>query len=164
MPSSALSSSFTFLQSLTQPNLAGRPQPVSPSRGLLVPTAHEGSKVHCPQVCQPASFRLQGLATLLTVYSLQSRAGLFSYRQRSWDSPFGAFSSRKVPGAFPPGRAHLPFLLSVLPPPKRWTGPIGRGSWALTLPRVPGNHRAFDPAIAGCSLGFRPSRVLLRKP
>jgi len=99
----------------------------------------------------------------LTAYSLQSRAGFVSHRQRSWDSPFGAFSSRKVPGALPPGRTHLPFLLSVLPPPKQWAGPTGRGSWASVLPRVPGDLRAFDPAIAGCSLGFRPSRVFLRR-
>jgi hypothetical protein len=44
----------------------------------------------------PATFRPQGLATLSTVFSLRTRAGLVSYRQRSWDSPFGAFSSRKV--------------------------------------------------------------------
>jgi len=115
------------------------------------------------QACQPTTFRLQGLVTLLTAYSLRSRAGSFSHRQRSWDSPFGAFSSRKVSGALPPGRTHLPFLPSVLPPPKRWAGPTGRGSWVSALPRVPDDHRAFDPATAGCSLGFRPSRVVLRK-
>jgi len=163
-PVRTLSSSFAFLQSITQSNLAGRPRPTSSSHGLLFPTAHQGSKVHLPQVCQPATFRLRGLATLLTVYSLRSRVGLFSCRQRSWDSPFGAFSSREVPGALPPRRTHVPFLLSVLPPPKRWAGPIGRGSWVLALPRVPGDRRAFDPAAAGCSPGSYPSRVLLRKP
>jgi hypothetical protein len=50
---------------------------------------------------QPATFRPQGLVTLSTAYSLQARAGLVSYQQRSWDSPFGAFPSRKVPAAFP---------------------------------------------------------------
>ena len=50
----------------------------------------------------PATFRLQGLATLLTVSSLRSRAGSVSSRQRSWDSPFGAFSSRKVHGRHHP--------------------------------------------------------------
>jgi len=100
----------------------------------------------------------------LTAYSLRSRAGLVSCRQRSWDSPFGAFSSRKVFGALPPERTHVPFLLSVLPPPKRWAGPIGRGSWVFALPRVPGDFQTFDPVAAGCSLGSCPSRVLLRKP
>jgi len=46
-------------------------------------------------LCLPATFRLQGLVTLLTVSSLRTRAGLVSYRRRSWDSPFGAFSSRE---------------------------------------------------------------------
>jgi hypothetical protein len=50
---------------------------------------------------KPAKFRLQGLATLLTASSRESRAGFISRRQRSWDSPFGAFSSRRVSDAFP---------------------------------------------------------------
>jgi hypothetical protein len=52
-------------------------------------------------LCLPATFRLQGLVTLLAAYSSRSRAGLISYQQRSWDSPFGAFSSRKVSDPFP---------------------------------------------------------------
>jgi len=55
------------------------------------------------------------VSTLLTVYALRSRAGFVSHRRRSWDLPFGAFSSRKVSGALPPGWTHLPFRLSVLP-------------------------------------------------
>jgi hypothetical protein len=49
---------------------------------------------------QPATVRLQGLATLLTAFARRARAGFVSHRQRSWDSPFGAFPSRKVPTAF----------------------------------------------------------------
>jgi hypothetical protein len=61
----------------------------------------------------PATFRLQGLGTLLTVYSLRSRAGYLSHRQRSWDSPFGAFpSSLESPRVSAEAMAHLPF-----PPP-----------------------------------------------
>jgi len=56
-------------------------------------------------LCLPASFRLQGLATLVTVYSPRFRAGFVSHRQRSWDSPFGAFSSRKVSNPFPGWKA-----------------------------------------------------------
>jgi hypothetical protein len=55
-----------------------------------------------------ATFRLQGLITLLTVYSLESRAGFVSHRQHSWDSPFGGFLSHEVSEAFQPGRTHLP--------------------------------------------------------
>jgi hypothetical protein len=51
-------------------------------------------------LCLPATFRLQGLATLLAAYSRRARAGFVSHRRRSWDSPFGAFPSRKVPTRF----------------------------------------------------------------
>jgi hypothetical protein len=51
--------------------------------------------------CQPATFRPQGLATLSAAYYLRARAGFLSHRRRSWDSPFGASSSRKVATAFP---------------------------------------------------------------
>jgi hypothetical protein len=64
---------------------------------------------------QPATFRPQGLATLTAACSLRARAGFVSYRLRSWDSPYGAFSSRKVSGAFPPGSTHIPFCPSVFP-------------------------------------------------
>jgi hypothetical protein len=45
--------------------------------------------------------------------------------------------------AFPRGSTHVPFLLPLLPPPKQRAGPAGRGFWALTLARVPGD-RARD--------------------
>jgi len=51
--------------------------------------------------CLPASFRLQGLVALVTVSSRRFRAGSVSRRQRSWDLPFGAFSSHRVSAAFP---------------------------------------------------------------
>jgi len=63
----------------------------------------------CRGLCLPAWLRPQGLATLSTPYSLRSLAGFVSHRQRSWDSPFGAFSSRKVCEPFPTASAHLPF-------------------------------------------------------
>jgi hypothetical protein len=79
--------------------------------------------------------------------------------RRSWDSPFGASSSRKVSGAFPPGRTHIPFVLPLLPLPKQRAGRAGRGFWASTLARVPGSRRGISTPSTGCSLGFRPSRV-----
>jgi hypothetical protein len=112
----------------------------------------------------PATFRPQGLVTLSTAYSFRARAGFVSHRRRSWDSPFGAFPSRKVSATFPGGRTHLPFHLSVLPPPKRWAGPTGRGSWALTLPRVPSSRTGVNSPTTGCSLGFCPSRAYQQEP
>jgi hypothetical protein len=45
----------------------------------------------------------------VTVSSLRIRAGFLSHRRRSWDSPFGVFPSRKVPGTFPSESTHIPF-------------------------------------------------------
>jgi hypothetical protein len=111
-----LSSSFAFLQSLTQRTLARQPQPASTSHGLSLPTALEGPEVHLPRALPtPATFRLQGLLTLLAAFSFRARASFISHRRRSWDLPFGAFASRKVSAAFPGGRAHIPFRPPVFP-------------------------------------------------
>jgi hypothetical protein len=161
----ALSSSFAFLQSLAQHNLARPPQPPSTSHGLLLPTALQDSEIHLPRALPaPATVRPQGLLTLSAAYALRARAGFVSHRRRSWDSPFGAFSFRKVSAAFPGGRTRVPFLPSVIPPPKRWAGPTGRGFRAFTLPGVPGDRRSVSTATAGCSHGLHPSRVCWRTP
>jgi hypothetical protein len=155
-----LSSSLAFRQSLAQPDLAGRSQSVSASQGLSVPSAHEGAEVYLPRdLPDPATFRPQGLATLSADYSLRARAGLFSYRQRSWDFALRSFllaeGIRRVsagmnpPTVFPVGS---PALL-------RWAGPTGRGSWAFTLPGVPGTGRRISAASTGCSLGLHPHRA-----
>jgi hypothetical protein len=79
----------------------------------------------------PARFRLQGLATLLAVFSPRFRAGFVSHRRRSWDSPFGAFSSRKLPARYRTDGPTYRFLLQVNPPPKQKVGPTGHGSWVF---------------------------------
>jgi hypothetical protein len=51
----------------------------------------------------------------------------------------------------------MPFFQPVPPSPKRPPVPAGRGSWALTLPRVPcGQVACLTHRAAGCSLGFWP--------
>jgi hypothetical protein len=107
----------------------------------------------------PALFRLQGLVTLLAVYSLRSLAGFVSRRQRSWDSPFEAFSSRRSIRTSPLECTHLLFaaMLTEVQAPGRH----GRRSfWVLTFLRVPGGSHVFSTLTAGCSLGFLPSRVV----
>jgi hypothetical protein len=91
-----------LLQSITQPHLAGASQPAGSSLRLWFPSALEESKVHVRGFTSPARFRLQGLGTLVAVFSLRFPAGFVSHRRRSWDSPFGAFSSRKVSVRFRP--------------------------------------------------------------
>jgi hypothetical protein len=103
---------------------------------------------------QPAAFRPQGLITLSAACALRALAGSVSPRQRSWDSPCGAFSFRKVSARFRAGLTHVPFVPSVLPPPKRRAGPTGRGSWALTLPGVPGGLTVFSHRPLDAPLGF----------
>jgi hypothetical protein len=107
----------------------------------------------------PATFRPQGLVTLSAVSALRARAGLISCRQRSWDSPFGAFSSCEVSGAFPPGGTHVPFLPPLLP--LRSSGPARQAA-------VSGLRPSPESLAAGVGLGrrrldaplgFCPSRV-----
>jgi len=93
----------------------------------------------------PATFRLQGLITLLTAYSLESRAGFVSHRRRSWDSPFGGFPFQEASPDFRLGRTHLPLALAVYPPPKRRTGPKEPRFLGLYLPEVPCGRRWFRP-------------------
>jgi hypothetical protein len=98
-----LSSSLALLCSFAQCEPSRRPQPDGASHGLSVPSAH--ARLSGPPIAgipSTAMFRLQGLATLLAASSRRARAGFVSRRRRSWDSPFGAFSCRKVAGAFPP--------------------------------------------------------------
>jgi hypothetical protein len=112
-----LSSSFAFLQSVTQPNLADPPQPVSSSLGLLFPTAHEEPKVHLPQASParyvpPSGFGcpLGGLLPSIPCRFCFTPAALLGFTLRS-------LLPRKVSGTFPPGSTHLPFLLPVYPMP-----------------------------------------------
>jgi len=116
----------------------------------------------CRGLCLPATFRPQGLVTLSAAYSLRARAGFISHRRRSWDSPFGAFSSRKVPARFRTEGPTYRFSLPVFPTLSRWAGPASLGFWALTLPEVPGDRTAISTSATGCSLGFCPSRVCRR--
>jgi len=90
------------------------------------------------ELSQPATFRLQGLVTLLTVSSLGSRASFVSHRQRSWDSPFGGFLSREVSAVFRPGRTHIPLAQRYL------------------------RRRSVRPARRASVSGFRPRESTLR--
>jgi hypothetical protein len=111
-------------------------------------------------LCLPATFRPQGLVTLSTVSALRSRAGFFSRRLRSWDSPFGAFSSRKAVGAFPHRRTHLPSPpASVTTYRSRRLGPAGRGFWACPSespwrPNVCLARRPLEAPLGFSLLGF----------
>ena len=124
--------------------------PASPSRWIathqllswtLAPFSTSGIEGPlCRGLSLPASFRPQGLVTLSTVSSLRFRAGFVSHRRRSWDSPFGAFSSREAARAFPHRRHPL-----TVPPAGETTYRSRRPALqaavpGLILPRVPGDR------------------------
>jgi len=127
-PPSESSSSLPFLQSVAQLDL----RPPAAAGGHLswtfVPfstcrirrSTHHGRS-------KPATVRVQGLTTLVAAFARRIRAGFVSRRQRSWDSPFGAFSCDAVIGAFPPDCAHMPFRY-VGKRPARSGGPARRAA------------------------------------
>jgi hypothetical protein len=123
---------------------------------------HPRSTVREPSL--PATFRLQGLVTLLTVSSLESRAGFVSHRQRSWDSPFGGFPFRKVSAAFQPWKNPHTVGSAVSLPPEGVAAeasdrPEERRFLGPCLPKVPGDWKGFKPPTAGASHGVCPSRA-----
>jgi hypothetical protein len=86
------SASWAFLQSLSGLTLAGAASHASSSHGLFFPSAPVRFKGPLfDRLPNLPSFRLQGLLTLLVVYSLRILVRLISSPPRSWDSPFGAF-------------------------------------------------------------------------
>jgi hypothetical protein len=93
------------------------------------------------------------------------RAGLISYRQRSWDSPCGASSSRKVSGAFLPGSTHMPFFPSVFPSAGA-DRPAQRAAASGLLPFRESltTRRGVSASIAGGSLGLHPSKAYRQRP
>jgi hypothetical protein len=96
----------------------------------------------------------------LTAYSLESRAGFVSHRQRSWDSPFGGFPSREVLPAFrPEGNPHTVTPGSISATRRCQTGLTGPGSWVYTSRECLATTRSFSPVTAGASHGVCPSRV-----
>jgi hypothetical protein len=160
-----LSSSFACLQSIAQHDLARRPQPASTSHGLLVPSAHQGSEVHSPRASPDPlrsacrvwlpSWRLTPSEPVPVLFHTGGALGICP----SELSPLGRFQPR-----FRDRWTHVPLNPSVIPSPRRWAGPTGRGFWALTLPGVPGSRRMISVATAGCSLGLLPLRAFRPRP
>jgi hypothetical protein len=103
-------------------------------------STHRISEVHSPQVCRTCyvpplgfGYPLGGLLPPSPSRFCLTPGALLGLTLRS--IPL----SQGIP-AFPRGRTHIPFNLPLLPPPRRWAGPTGRGFWASTLARVPGGR------------------------
>jgi hypothetical protein len=98
-------------------------------------------------LCLPASFRLQGLTTLLTAYALRSPAGFVSHRRRPWDCPFGACPADRSPGVST--RMNPPTVSPAVVPVRLRAGP------AL---------QAAVPGLSPCRRSRRPAVGLARQP
>jgi hypothetical protein len=138
-----LSSSFTFLESVTQQHLPDPPQRIRSSHGLLLPTAHAGSKIHFTRVLParygpPSGFGypLDGLLPAIPCRFCFTPAALLGFTLRRFPLPEG------IHGVSAGKRPHT-VSLAVTPPPKRRTGPVGLGFWVSTLPRVPCGRAGF---------------------
>jgi hypothetical protein len=118
----------------------------------------------CRGFCLPATFRPQGLVTLSTVSSLRTLAGFVSRRQRSWDSPFGAFPSREASARF---RTHEPTyrFAARLRRREAATQPVRPRFLGFDPPKSPWRS---DTLLArrplDAPLGFAPSRVSQPEP
>jgi hypothetical protein len=162
-----LSSTSAFLQSLdptaTSPGPRRSEKTQAPLLGFGSLQHIPAKRVHDPRMePPPASFRLQGLATLLTACSPRRLVGSVSSRQRSWDFPLRSF---RLPGGgngFP--RSPHPPAVRPRKSPVR-IAPAGiatTGYRALALPRSPRTRgRCLASRRLDAPLGFSPSRVVL---
>jgi hypothetical protein len=108
-------------------------------------------------VCEFAAltgFRLQGLATLLTVCSLRSLVDPVSDRQRSRDSPFGVFLPSVRPGV--PARTVPPAVSSAVGPGSAARLARQTAAPGLFPAEVPCSDRGFSAFAWGDSPGFCP--------
>lgn len=105
----------------------------------------------------PATLRPQGLVTLSPSFSPQGRAGLVSCRRRSWDLPFGAFSSAGGSPDLSNRTAPAYRFSAAICPSKEFERPArgSRGFRVLTpTAESLAVGRVFNTSVAGCSPGF----------
>jgi hypothetical protein len=151
--------------SLAQQYLADRPQSVSSSHGLLVPTAHQGSKVHLPRVLParyvpPSGFGypLDGFLPSVPCRFFFAPAALMGFTLRSVPLSKGiqgvttrmhplAVLPVGIPPAVAVGRPYRPRLLGFDPSESPWRSDEGLARRPLDAP-----------------LGLPPSRVCHRRP
>lgn len=151
---------FGSLQHVQAATINGQHRAPPQSGALHHPGRQSGALHYLAGFHFPRRVRLQGLVTLLAAWSRHNRAGLISCRQRSWDSPFEAFSSAGVVTRFRACRTRLPFLPSVSHA-ARGGGPARQAAASGLSPPigVPRGRRAMNPQAAGCFRGLFSSRV-----
>jgi len=134
-----LSSSFAFLQSFAQRDLARRSEPANSSHGLLLPSAHAGSEVHilasgAAARCVPPSgfgYPLGGLRPPRPCRFCFTPAALLGFTLRSFLLPEGihrvsagkdphTVSPAGIPAAEAVGRPNGPRFLGFNPSGSPW--------------------------------------------
>jgi len=161
-----LSSSFAFLQSITQPNLAVRrglaSDRNSSSLGLLFPTAHEESKVHSARALPtryvpPSGFGhpLDGLLPSVPHRFCLTPAALMGFTLRSFLLPEGIRCVSATEG--PTYRFAHRYTRATAPEgacvePARWAAVPGLSPFRESLAAEHG----FNMPAAGGSLGVFP--------
>ena len=154
-PDRTLSSSSAFLQSMPQPNLAGRPQPASTSHGLSLPTAHTGSEgpLHAgmPARFGPPSgfgYPLDGLRPSWSSPVLFRTGSALGIR------PSELSPRERLPGHYHPKGPTCRFSCRFSHHTRQRAGPTGRGFWVLTARESLTAEQRFNLPTAGCSLGI----------
>jgi hypothetical protein len=147
LSSSSRSSRVSF-----QLDLVARRNGIDSSSGLPFPIAPAVSKVHFTRACLPATFRLQGLITLLTVYSLRTLPTLFQIGSASGIHPSKLTPPERYSWVSPEMNpyavsSHVPLHFG------NEERSAGLGFRALTLSEIPGKSNVISVSTAGCSLG-----------
>jgi len=119
-----LSSSFARLQSLAQHALACRPKPTNTSRGLCFPTAHAGSEIHLLRTLavRPLRSALRVWLPSRRLTPSEPRPVLFHTGGAHGIRPAELSPLGRYPLRFRSGKTHVPFNLSVIPPPRKAMG------------------------------------------
>jgi len=134
------------------------------SHGLWLPSAHQEFEVHCSRA-KPAhyvppsgfGYPLDGLLPRTPRRFCFTPAALMGFTLRRFPIPT---SIRSLSTGMNP-----PTVGSTLyPTPKRQTVPTSLSFWVHTCWDCLAVVRGFNPTTTGASLGFRPSRVCLRRP
>jgi hypothetical protein len=160
-------SGFCVPPEFSTTRLVRRPRSTDDSLGLRFPTAHEvrrsTTRGRCQRPLRSASrvWLPSGRLTPSEPMPVLFHTGRALGIRPSELSPLGRYplvSGRKNPPAVSPVVAPYPESL------RNGAGPTGRGSWALTLSRVPGDRSRISAPATGCSLGLFPFRVCQRRP
>ena len=146
---------FRLRLEISEPYLAGRPQPASTSHGLSLPTPHTGSEgpLHAgmPARFGPSSgfgYPLDGLRPSWSSPVLFRTGSALGIR------PSELSPRERLPGHYHPKGPTCRFSCRFSHHTRQRAGPTGRGFWVLTARESLTAEQRFNLPTAGCSLGI----------